>query len=124
MEMLFYTYLAMCVIMTPVMLARRTRRLPPHPAFHRSDLDGADPADLLPQLPFHGPVPEGAQETGRHSSGALELPVTFFGVPIAALWLGERLTLAAVAGGVLVLASTLLITFWEHKQAALSTPAT
>src|SRR5438067_10971112 len=38
--------------------------------------------------------------------------VTFFGVPIAALWLGERLTLPAILCGVLVLGSTLLSAFW------------
>jgi drug/metabolite transporter (DMT)-like permease len=42
--------------------------------------------------------------------------ITFFGVPIAAIWLGERLTPSAVAGGVLVLASTLLITLWHGKR--------
>jgi drug/metabolite transporter (DMT)-like permease len=42
--------------------------------------------------------------------------ITFFGVPIAALWLGERLSPAAVFGGVLVLASTLLITLWTPKE--------
>lgn len=44
--------------------------------------------------------------------------ITFFGVPIAALWLGERLTLGGIVGGILVLGSTLLITLWERKQAA------
>jgi drug/metabolite transporter (DMT)-like permease len=44
--------------------------------------------------------------------------ITFFGVPIAAVWLGERLNPVAVAGGVLVLASTLLITLWEPKRCA------
>ena len=39
--------------------------------------------------------------------------ITFFGVPIAALWLSERLTPAAVGGGILILASTLLITLWS-----------
>jgi len=41
--------------------------------------------------------------------------VTFFGVPIAALWLGERLTLPAIIGGVLVLGSTILMTLWQEK---------
>ena len=40
--------------------------------------------------------------------------IAFFGVPIAAIFLGERLTAHAVAGGLLVLASTLLITLWEE----------
>jgi drug/metabolite transporter (DMT)-like permease len=43
--------------------------------------------------------------------------VTFFGVPIAAIWLGERLTLPAIAGGLLVLGSTILMTFWDKGDA-------
>jgi drug/metabolite transporter (DMT)-like permease len=39
--------------------------------------------------------------------------ITFFGVPIAAIWLGERLTLMAIVGGLLVLGSTLFITLWD-----------
>ncbi len=39
--------------------------------------------------------------------------ITFFGVPIAAIWLGEKLSLLAILGGVLVLGSTLLITVWD-----------
>ena len=43
--------------------------------------------------------------------------ITFFGVPIAAIWLGEKLTLMAIVGGVLVLGSTLLITIWDGTKA-------
>jgi len=39
--------------------------------------------------------------------------VAFFGVPIAAIWLGERLSVTAIVGGVLVVASTLLITVYD-----------
>jgi drug/metabolite transporter (DMT)-like permease len=42
--------------------------------------------------------------------------ITFFGVPIAAIWLGERLTLMAIVGGLLVLGSTLLITLWDGSK--------
>jgi len=41
--------------------------------------------------------------------------IPFFGVLIAALY-GERLTRFMVAGGILVLASTLLITVYEERQ--------
>lgn len=44
--------------------------------------------------------------------------ITFFGVPIAALWLGERLGPAAIIGGALVLASTLIITVYGSKGTA------
>jgi drug/metabolite transporter (DMT)-like permease len=42
--------------------------------------------------------------------------ITFFGVPIAAIWLGERLAPLAVVGGLIILGSTLLITL-RDKQA-------
>lgn len=38
-----------------------------------------------------------------------------FGIVIAWLLLGERLQLSAIVGGVLVLASTLLVTVWEER---------
>ena len=44
--------------------------------------------------------------------------IPFFGLIIAALVLGERLTAPMIAGGVLVLASTLLITVYEERQRA------
>jgi drug/metabolite transporter (DMT)-like permease len=44
--------------------------------------------------------------------------IPFFGLIIAALVLGERLTAPMIAGGILVLASTLLITVYEERQRA------
>lgn len=42
--------------------------------------------------------------------------VAFFGLPIAAIWLGESLNSMAIAGGILVLVSTLIITIVDHKM--------
>jgi len=42
----------------------------------------------------------------------------FLAFPIAAIWLGEKLTLMAIAGGWLVLGSTLLITPWDRSRPA------
>lgn len=42
--------------------------------------------------------------------------IAFFGVPISAIWLGERMTPLMIAGGALVLLSTLLITVWEERK--------
>lgn len=39
-----------------------------------------------------------------------------FGLPIAVIWLGERLTPLAIFGGILVLGSTLTITVWEELR--------
>ena len=42
--------------------------------------------------------------------------ITAFGVPLAAIWLDERLSPLAMFGGLLVLGSTLLITIWEDLR--------
>jgi len=42
--------------------------------------------------------------------------IAFFGLPIAAIWLGETLSSSAIFGGILVLSSTLLITLADHKM--------
>jgi drug/metabolite transporter (DMT)-like permease len=42
--------------------------------------------------------------------------ITFMGLPVAAIWLGEKLNNQAIAGGVLVLISTLIITIVDYKM--------
>jgi drug/metabolite transporter (DMT)-like permease len=42
--------------------------------------------------------------------------IAFFGLLIAAIWLGERLSAQSVTGGILVLLSTLLITIADYKM--------
>jgi len=44
--------------------------------------------------------------------------IPFFGLIIAAIVLGEHLTVPMILGGVLVLGSTLLITVWEERKRA------
>ena len=53
-----------------------------------------------------------------HSAGLLSRTVHLRAAHPADIWLGERLSVTAVIGGVLVLASTLLITLWEERRAA------
>lgn len=53
-------------------------------------------------------------------AGLANYLIPFFGVLIAALVLHERLTTFMVAGGVLVLASTLLVTVYEERQRRLA----
>ena len=51
-------------------------------------------------------------------AGLCNYLIPFFGVVIAAIVLGERLSKFMVAGGILVLASTLLVTAYEERQRA------
>jgi drug/metabolite transporter (DMT)-like permease len=57
-------------------------------------------------------------------AGLCNYLIPFFGVVIAALVLHERLTTYMILGGILVLASTLLITLYEERKRAQNASAT
>jgi drug/metabolite transporter (DMT)-like permease len=42
--------------------------------------------------------------------------VAFFGLPIAAFWLGEKISSQALTGGILVLISTIIITIVDSRS--------
>lgn len=118
MQMLFYMYVASFVILTPLVLAREPevfRRIP--------QFTGQTWIGLILLTFFHNFLSMVLFLKALKKLDAIQAAlsiylVTFFGVPIAAIWLGERLTLGGIAGGVLVLGSTLLITLWEQKRSA------
>jgi drug/metabolite transporter (DMT)-like permease len=41
--------------------------------------------------------------------------ITFIGLPIAAIWLNEKLSAQSIAGGIMVFISTLIITVIDYK---------
>jgi drug/metabolite transporter (DMT)-like permease len=57
-------------------------------------------------------------------AGLCNYLIPFFGVVIAALVLHERLTPYMILGGILVLASTLLITLYEERKRTQNASAT
>lgn len=122
MEMLFYTYLAMFAILLPLVIAGERDVLARVPQFTASTWTG-----LILLTVFHNFLSMVLFLTALRKLEATQAAlsnylITFFGVPIAAIWLGERLNAAGIIGGVLVLASTLLITLWapKRKEAAAS----
>src|SRR5215469_8196782 len=118
MEMLFYTYAAMFVIMTPVVLISERNVFANIPRFTGQTWIG-----LILLTFFHNFLSmvlflKALKVLDAIQASLSNYLVTFFGVPIAAIWLGERLTLPAIAGGLLVLGSTVLVTFWDKGAAA------
>ena len=116
MRMLFYTYVAVCGLMAPVVLLQEGSVFSRIPQFTLSTWSG-----LILLTFFHNYLSmilflKALKNLDAMQAGLSNYLITFFGVPIAAIWLGERLTRSAVAGGVLVLASTLLITLWHGKR--------
>ena len=115
-EMLFFTYLAMFVIMTPLTLALEPKVFATVPHFTLQTWIG-----LALLTFFHNYLSmvlflKALKQIDAIQAALSNYLITFFGVPIAAIWLKERLTLLAIVGGVLILGSTLLITVWESRQ--------
>lgn len=122
MEMLFYTYIAMFVIMTPLVLIKERDVFARIPQFTLHTWTG-----LALLIFFHNFLSmvlwlKALKKLDAIQAALSNYLITFFGVPIAAIWLGERLSLAGLVGGILVLGSTLLITLWEARRAEEAVP--
>jgi drug/metabolite transporter (DMT)-like permease len=116
MEMLFCTYAAMFVIMTPLVLSQERGVFTMIPTFTVQTWTG-----LALLTFFHNYLSmvlflKALKQLDAIQAALSNYLITFFGLPIAAIWLGERLTLMAIAGGILVLGSTLLITIYDELR--------
>ena len=116
MQMLFYTYVAMFILMTPLVLTEERGVFS-----HITQFTLRTWVGLILLTFFHNFLSMVLFLKALKALDAIQAAlsnylITFFGVPIAAIWLGERLTLMAIVGGLLVLGSTLLITLWEGSK--------
>jgi drug/metabolite transporter (DMT)-like permease len=117
MRMLFWTYVAVCSMMAPVVLLEEGGVFSRIPHFTLQTWIGMALLTF-----FHNYLSmilflKALKNLDAIQAALSNYLITFFGIPIAAIWLHERLTLWAIAGGVLVLSSTLLITVWEELRA-------
>lgn len=115
MEMLFWTYVAMFVILTPLVLAQEKWVFARVPSFAVHTWIG-----LALLAFFHNYLSmvlflKALKQLDAIQAALSNYLITLFGVPIAAIWLGEKLTPLAVLGGIMVLGSTLMITIWEER---------
>jgi drug/metabolite transporter (DMT)-like permease len=115
MEMLFYTYAAMFVILTPLVLHQEMDVFRRIPQFTAQTWIGMALLTFFHNYLSMVLFLKALKQLDAIQAALSNYLITFFGLPIAAIWLGERLTVMAVVGGVLVLASTLLITLWEER---------
>ena len=115
-EMIFFTYLAMFFIMTPLTLAKEPGVFAAIPHFSMQTWIG-----LALLTFFHNYLSmvlflKALKQLDAIQAALSNYLITFFGIPIAAIWLKEKLTPMAIVGGILILGSTLLITLWENRQ--------
>jgi drug/metabolite transporter (DMT)-like permease len=112
-EMLFWTYVGLTVLMTPFVVTLERDSFQHLPHFTITTWAG-----LAMLMLFHTTLSMILFLKALKSIDAIQAAlsnylIAFFGLPIAAIWLHERISLVAAIGGVLVLSSTMLITLLE-----------
>jgi len=117
MEMLFYTYIFMVLLLAPLVWHYEGDVFSTISSFTSRTWTG-----LLLLTVFHNFLSMLLFFKALKNLDAIQVAfsnflITFFALPIAALWLHEKLNLFSVVGGLLVLISTVIITVWEYKKA-------
>jgi len=115
-EMVFYTYVAMIILLTPLVLIYEGNIFTRIPSFTVQTWTG-----MILLTVFHNFLSMVLFFKALKMLDAMQVAlsnylITFFGLPVAAIWLGETLSNQAIAGGILVLISTLVITIVDYRM--------
>ena len=121
MEMIFYTYIAIIILLSPLVFYFE------HDVFARiPKFTGQTWTGVILLTFFHNYLSMILFFKALKILDAMQVAlsnylITFFGLPIAAIWLGETLNIHSIVGGVLVLVSTLIITIIDYRMKQKST---
>lgn len=116
MEMIFYTYIAIIILLSPLIFFYEKDVFARIPHFTSQTWTG-----VILLTFFHNYLSMVLFFKALKFLDAIQVAlsnylIAFFGLPIAAIWLGESLNNMAILGGVLVLASTLTITILDYRM--------
>jgi len=116
MELLFFTYVVMVILLTPLVFYYEHDVFTLIPSFTKQTWTGMTLLTLfhnfLSMLLFF----KALKVLDAMQVALSNYMIAFFGLPIAAIWLGEKLNSMAIAGGILVLSSTLIITIVDYRM--------
>jgi drug/metabolite transporter (DMT)-like permease len=120
-EMVFYTYVVMVILLTPLVIIYERDVFARIPLFTLQTWTGMTLLTL-----FHNFLSMILFFRALKLLDAIQVAlsnylITFFGLPVAAIWLGEKLSTQSIAGGLLVLFSTLIITIIDYKMSQQAT---
>jgi drug/metabolite transporter (DMT)-like permease len=115
-ELVFFTYIVMVILLTPLVLYYENDVFARIPSFTKQTWIGMTLLTL-----FHNFLSMILFFKALKMLDAMQVAlsnylIAFFGLPIAAIWLGETLNIMAIAGGILVLTSTLIITIVDYRM--------
>lgn len=117
MQMLFWTYVAMFLVMTPLVAVKEGGVLVRIPQFTARTWIGLSLLTFFHNYLSMVLFLKALKQLDAIQAALCNYLITFFGVPIAVIGLRETINAETLLGGILVLASTLLITIWDTKKA-------
>jgi drug/metabolite transporter (DMT)-like permease len=122
-QVLFYTYVGMFILMTPLVMAEEGNVFRQIPSFTARTWVGLALLTFFHNFLSMVLFLKALKQLDAIQAALSNYLTTFFGIPIAVIWLGERLAPLALIGGIIILGSTLLITVWHDQDARTETPA-
>jgi drug/metabolite transporter (DMT)-like permease len=116
MEMVFFTYVIVVILLTPLVLYYEPDIFLRIPLFTQQTWLGLSLLTF-----FHNFLSMVLFFKALKVLDAIQVAlsnylITFIGLPVAAIWLGEKLNAPAIVGGVLVFVSTLIITIVDFRM--------
>jgi len=117
-EVLFDTYVGMFILMTPLVLAEEWSVFQRIPSFTARTWVGLALLTFFHNFLSMVLFLKALKQLDAIQAALSNYLITFFGIPIAVVWLGERLAPLALIGGIIILGSTLLITVWDKQGPA------
>ena len=116
MELVFYTYVIMVIFLTPLVLYYERDVFARIPLFTKQTWIGMSLLtffhNFLSMILFF----EALKVLDAIQVALSNYLITFIGLPVAAIWLGEKLNSSAIIGGILVFVSTLIITIVDYRM--------
>ncbi len=115
-EMVFFTYAAMIILLTPLVLIFENDVFARIPHFTTQTWIGMTLLTFLHNFLSMVLFFKALKVLDATQVALSNYLIAFFGLPVAAIWLGEKLNSLAIAGGLLVLVSTLIITIVDYRM--------
>jgi drug/metabolite transporter (DMT)-like permease len=115
MEMVFFTYVILVVLLTPLVLYYEPDVFARIPSFTKQTWIGMSLLTFFHNFLSMVLFFRALKVLDAIQVGLSNYLITFIGLPVAAIWLGEKLNTAAIIGGLLVFVSTLVITVMDYR---------
>jgi drug/metabolite transporter (DMT)-like permease len=116
MELVFFTYVIMVILLTPLVLYYEPDVFARITSFTQQTWIGLSLLTLFHNFLSMVLFFKALKVLDAIQVGLSNYLITFIGLPVAAIWLGEKLNTSAVIGGILVFVSTLIITIVDYKM--------